>query len=793
MRFSRRAPRLAILFLVGFSLSIVNTVHSENDKGAEKHAFQAEVSRMMKLIINSLYTNKDIFLRELISNASDALDKIRVLALTDSKTLDSLGELEIRIKADDEKGALHIRDTGVGMTKAELITNLGTIAKSGTSEFLKKNLENPEQVQMNDLIGQFGVGFYSSFLVADRVSVRSKSDQDLVEHMWESNSTEFSIRPSGEGDNLDGIDELARGSVVTLHLKEEAKDFLKPDTLRNLIKKYSQFINFPIYLWSPKTVTEEVPVEDDESDNDKKSDDEPTTTTTEKPSGESVDEEKMDDEEKKKDEKEQKKEKKTKKVEKTIYDWERINVAKPIWQRKPSDISDEEYDEFYKSITRDHQAPIAKTHFTAEGELTFKSLLFIPKLQPTESFNKYGTQHDNIKLYVRRVFISDDFNDLMPSYLSFVRGVVDSDDLPLNVGRETLQQHKLLKVIKKKLVRKTLDMIKKIDGKTYNDFWKEFSTNLKLGIIEDQTNRNRVAKLLRFHSSKTGAEGWTSLSDYVNNMQPDQEQIFYVAGTSYDEVSQLPFVERVLKKGFEILYLTDAVDEYALSNLPEFEGKRFQNIAKEGLKLDKSTNSESYKKALEGKYAKLVSFLQDTALKGKVHKVVLSERLSESPAALVATAFGWTGNMERLAKSNAHSKTKDVTRDYYLQQKKILEINPHHPVIKELLKRVEADETDEKVSEAASILFATATVRSGYALQDTEDFGKKIERYMRSDLNVPLDAPVEEEDLEVDEPEPAADDKTETGDGGENDESKKDDESKKYDESNKDDESRDEL
>lgn len=699
---------------------------------------------MMKLIINSLYTNKDIFLRELISNASDALDKIRVLALTNRDTLDSLGELEIRIKADDEKGALHIRDTGIGMTKAELITNLGTIAKSGTSEFLKKSLENPEQVQMNDLIGQFGVGFYSSFLVADRVTVRSKSDQDPVEYLWDSNSTEFSIKPSGEEDHLDGIDELPRGSVITLHLKDEAKDFLKPDTLRDLIRKYSQFINFPIYLWTPKTITEEVPVE--EVGKEEKKDDE--TTSTEKPADETVDEEK-DDKDKDK--------KKTKKVEKTVYDWERINVAKPIWQRKPSDISDEEYDEFYKSITRDHQPPIAKTHFTAEGELTFKSLLFIPKIQPTESFNKYGTQHDNIKLYVRRVFISDDFNDLMPSYLSFVRGVVDSDDLPLNVGRETLQQHKLLKVIKKKLVRKTLDMIKKIDSNTYNDFWKEFSTNLKLGIIEDQTNRNRIAKLLRFHSSKTGPDGWTSLSDYVKNMQPEQEQIFYIAGTSFDEVSQLPFVERVLKKGFEILYLTDAVDEYTLSNLPDFEGKRFQNIAKEGLTLDKSKNSESYKKALENKYAKLVSFLQETALKGKVHKVVLSERLSESPAALIATAFGWTGNMERLAKSNAHSKTKDATRDYYLQQKKILEVNPHHPIIKELLKRVEADENDEKITEAASILFATATVRSGYALQDTEDFGRKIERYMRSDLNVPLEAPVEEEDLEVPEPKSSED------------------------------------
>lgn len=719
--------------LIGFCL-LIHGIGANEDTG-EKHVFQAEVSRMMKLIINSLYTNKEIFLRELISNASDALDKIRVLALTNRGTLDSLGELEIRIKPDDVKGALHIKDTGIGMTKSELINNLGTIAKSGTSEFLKQNLENPDQIKLNDLIGQFGVGFYSSFLVADKVAVRSKSDQDSQEYVWESNSTEFSVRPSSEDDQLDGSGELQRGSVVTLYLKKEAKDFLKQDTVKQLVEKYSQFINFPIYLWTKKTITKEVPVDDD--DNSKSSSDKDSDSTEKPPTKE--DDVVSDDKDKKK----------TKKVEETVYDWERVNVAKPIWQRKASEIKEEEYDEFYKSITRDYQAPLAKTHFTAEGELTFKSLLFIPKVQPTDSFNKYGTKSDNIKLYVRRVFISDEFNDLMPSYLNFVRGVVDSDDLPLNVGRETLQQHKLLKLIKKKLVRKTLDMIKKIDDNKYIDFWKEYSTNLKLGIIEDQSNRQRISKLLRFHSSKTGPDGWTSLSDYVKDMQSNQEQIFYVAGSSYDEVSQSPFIERVLKKGYEVLYAVDAVDEYTLSNLPEFEGKKFQNVAKEGLTIDKTVKSGSYKKALDKKYSTLISYLQDNVLKGKVHKVVLSERLLESPAALVATAFGWTGNMERLAKSNAHSKTKDATRDYYLQQKKILEINPYHPIIKELLKRVESDDSDEKAKQTASLLFATATVRSGYMLQDTEDFGKQVEQLIRAGLDVPLDAPVEEEELDV--------------------------------------------
>lgn len=691
----------------------------------ERHAFQAEVSRMMKLIINSLYTNKEIFLRELISNASDALDKIRVIALTQNQTLDSLGELAIRIKPDEGKGALHVLDTGIGMSKEELINNLGTIAKSGTSEFLKQNIENPG-ANLNDLIGQFGVGFYSSFLVADTVTVRSTSYKEPKEHVWKSNSTEFSVKTATDEDRLDGSDKLKRGSVITLHLKEEANDFLKQDTLRDLIKKYSQFINFPIYLWTSKTVTEEVPIENEANDVKEE-------TTTEKPStDETVDEIK-------------KTEKKTKKVEKTVWDWERVNVDVPIWHRKPTE---EEKIDFYKSLTRDSQPPLASSHFTAEGELTFKGLLYIPKIQPVESINKYGSKNNNIKLHVRRVLISDEL-ELMPSYLAFIRGVVDSDDLPLNVGRENLQQNKLVKVIKKKLVRKTLDMIKNIDDKDYVHFWKEYGTNLKLG-IDDQLNRNRIAKLLRFHSSKTGPENWVSLGEYVKNMPPTQEQILYIAGATYDEVSRSPFVERILKKGYEILYLTDAIDEYALSNLPDFEDKKFQNIAKEGLTIDKSKKTESYKKALETKFEKLTKWAKDSALKDKVHKVVISERLSESPAALVATAFGWTGNMERLATSNAYSKTKDVTRDFYLQQKKILELNPYHPVVKQLLKRVELDESDDKAKEVAELLFATATVRSGYMLHDTESFSKKIERLMRLDLDVPEDAEIEEDDIDLD-------------------------------------------
>lgn len=610
---------------------------------AEKHAFQAEVNRMMKLIIHSLYRNKEIFLRELISNASDALDKIRVLSLTDKEAMAATDELSIRIKTDKENNLLTITDTGIGMTKDELIKNLGTIAKSGTSEFLQKAQDGEvSATEMTDLIGQFGVGFYSSFLVADTVIVASKSNDDPVQHIWESDASTFTVNDDPRGNTL------KRGTQITLKIKEDAKDYLNDDRLIKLIQKYSQFINFPIYLWQSRV--EMVDEEEDltpeaAAEAEKKEDD-----------GESEDDVKVEEEA-------DKPEKKTKKVEKTIWDWKLVNTAKPIWQRKPKEITDEEYDEFYKSITKDSQPALAKSHFVAEGEVTFKSLLFVPKVQPSESFNKYGTKTDNIKLYVRRVFITDDFQDMMPNYLNFVHGVVDSDDLPLNVSRETLQHHKLLKVIKKKLVRKALDMIKKISDEDFEKFWSEYSTNIKLGVIEDTANRNRLAKLLRFQTSANEPGKMTSLSEYLKRMKEKQEFVYYIAAASYKEAAESPFVERLLKKGYEVLYLTDAVDEYCISALPEFDGKRFQNVAKDGLKVEGGEKAKERLEALKKEFEPLTKWLETEAFKDRVSKVVVSQRLQDSPCALVASQFGWTGNMERLARSNAHAKSNDVTRE----------------------------------------------------------------------------------------------------------------------------------
>uniref|UniRef100_A0A669CW83 Heat shock protein 90, beta (grp94), member 1 n=1 Tax=Oreochromis niloticus TaxID=8128 RepID=A0A669CW83_ORENI len=676
---------------------------------SEKHAFQAEVNRMMKLIINSLYKNKEIFLRELISNASDALDKIRLLSLTNEDAMAANEELTIKIKSDKEKNMLHITDTGIGMTKEELVKNLGTIAKSGTSEFLNKMTEMQEEGQStSELIGQFGVGFYSAFLVADKVIVTSKHNND-TQHIWESDSNQFSVIEDPRGDTL------GRGTTITLVLKEEASDYLELETIKNLVKKYSQFINFPIYVWASKTETVEEPIEED-------------AEAAEEPEKEASEDEAEVEEE----EGEDKDKPKTKKVEKTVWDWELMNDIKPIWQRPAKEVEEDEYKAFYKTFSKDNDDPMAHIHFTAEGEVTFKSILFVPTSAPRGLFDEYGSKkNDYIKLFVRRVFITDDFNDMMPKYLNFIKGVVDSDDLPLNVSRETLQQHKLLKVIRKKLVRKTLDMIKKIAEEQYNDkFWKEFGTNIKLGVIEDHSNRTRLAKLLRFQTSNSETD-LSSLEQYVERMKEKQDKIYFMAGTSRKEAESSPFVERLLKKGYEVIYLTEPVDEYCIQALPEFDGKRFQNVAKEGVKFDESEKAKEKREALEKEFEPLTTWLKDKALKDKIEKAVLSQRLTNSPCALVASQY--------------------VLIPYYASQKKTLELNPKHPLVKQLLNRVNADAEDQTASDLAVVLFETATLRSGYQLVDTKAYGDRIERMLRLSLNEPAEDDSEDKEETVDE------------------------------------------
>merc|ERR1712178_344815 len=498
--------------------------------------FQAEVTRLMDIIINSLYSNKEIFLREIISNASDALDKIRFLSVTDK---DAIGEgevakLDIKIAADKTKDTLTLTDKGIGMTKQDLINNLGTIAKSGTSSFLEKLKEGGDI----NLIGQFGVGFYSVYLVADKVTVRTKHNDDK-QYIWESTAdSSFTIKEDPEGDTL------GRGTEITLHLKDDCKEFTEGDKIKDLVKKYSEFISFPIYLKETKTVEKEVPVEEEKKEEEKKDDAE-----------EKKDEEKKDDLEVKDGDEAAKP--KTKKVSEEVVEWNQVNSEKAIWTRSPRDVEEDEYNRFYKTISKDSDDPLTKMHFSAEGEIEFKSILFIPSKAPYDLLE--GKAKSNaIKLYVRRVFIPDEFEDMMPRWLSFIKGVVDSEDLPLNVSREMLQTSKVLRVIKKKLVTKALEMVRKLaekkkkkddseedeeekedseeeeekaepnpaeeaeDNEEYLKFWKEFNKAIKLGLYEDSSNRTKLAKLLRFQTSKTG-DNWTSLEKYISRMKKGQK------------------------------------------------------------------------------------------------------------------------------------------------------------------------------------------------------------------------------------------------------------------------------
>ncbi|CAG8436202.1 8023_t:CDS:10 [Ambispora gerdemannii] len=648
----------------------------------EKFEFQTEVSRLMKLIINSLYKTREIFLRELISNASDAIDKIRFLALTDPNALKATPNLNITILADKENRRLVITDSGVGMTKKQLKENLGTIAKSGTSEFLdaidKKNAD------MN-LIGQFGVGFYSVFLVADKVTVTSKHNDEDKQYVWVSQAVnDFSISEDPRGNTL------GRGTQIVLHIKEDASEFLEEKTLNELIKKYSEFINFPIYLWSTKE--EEIEIDSEDASKSKQ--------------------------------------------------WSLMNDQKPIWVRDPKEVTDKEYEEFYASFTKDAGGkPLTWIHFKAEGEVDFRSIIYIPSKAPQDLFKKAEDFVRNIKLFVKRVFITDEFVDFIPKYLQFIRAIVDADDLPLNVSRETLQQHKTLVLIKKRIIKKILDMISTLtqDEEKYTTFIKEYGTSLKLGAIEDDRNRKKVAKLLRFPSSyKPG--NLTSLDEYISRMKKGQTKIYVMTGGSIEEIKQSPFLERLQARGYEVLYLAEPIDEMLIQHMPGYDGKTFQNVAKGDLKFgDETDESKEEFEKTKLEFVRLQDWMQATLIEF-VEKVEISKRLTSSPCAIVAQEWGWTGNMEKIMSSQTFKQEDDVMQSFFAKQKKILEINPKHPLILTLLKKANDEDFDDTAREATFILYETALIRSGYTLKDNLGFATRVEKILRSNLGVNLDA-----------------------------------------------------
>ncbi|MFC0444552.1 molecular chaperone HtpG [Pseudidiomarina halophila] len=618
---------------------------------AETHGFQTEVKQLLHLMIHSLYSNKEIFLRELVSNASDAADKLRFKALSDSSLIADDAELRVRVSVDKDAGTITISDNGIGMTRDEVMSNLGTIAKSGTSEFFSQL--SGDEARDSRLIGQFGVGFYSAFIVADSVTVRTRAAG-----MASNEGVEWTSKGEGEFD-LREIDKAQRGTDIILHVREDAKDFLDESRLRGIITKYSDHLSIPVQM----------PERDDDG---------------------------------------------------KVKEWQAVNSGQALWTREKSEISDEEYREFYKTIAHDFEDPLLWSHNKVEGTQEYTSLLYIPKRAPWDLWNR--EQQHGIKLYVKRVFIMDDAQQLMPTYLRFVRGLMDSNDLPLNVSREILQDNKITRAMRSGSTKKVLGMLSKLakdDPEAYQEFWNTFGSVLKEGPAEDYANQEKIAALLRFattHEDKP--EATVSLDTYLERMPEQQEKIYYIVADSYEAARDNPALEIFRKKGIEVLLLSERIDEWLMSHLSEYKDKGFQSVTRGDLDLGdlEDEDAKQQQEELEKTFEEQVKRFE-TALGEKVKSVRVTHRLTTSPACIVTDENDMSTQMAKLMEA-AGQKVPET--------KYIFELNPEHT----LVQRVIDLEDDSKFAEWAQLLLDQATLAERGSLKDPAQFVSRLNRLM---------------------------------------------------------------
>lgn len=720
----------------------------------ETFEFQAEINQLMSLIINAFYSNKEIFLRELISNASDALDKIRYESLQNTEILKDNSNFEIKIRTDKDNNKLIIEDNGIGMTKEDLKQCLGTIANSGTKQFIQ-NIGKSKDI---NLIGQFGVGFYSSYLVADNVKVTTKHNSDK-EYIWESNANgNYTIT---ETENQ----ELSRGTIIELTLKEDAKEYLDVDRIKDVIKTHSEYIQYPIKVYIQKTKEEEIEIE------------EPIKNSKE----ESKEELNENDEVKIEDDEEKPKEKKTEKITKTYYEYDQVNTQEPIWVKPTSEITDDEYKQFYKSLTGDYGDPMKYKHISVEGAVNFKALIYIPAHAPMNLFHMERERKD-IKLYVKRVFITDDCENLVPQWLNFVKGIVDSDDIPLNVSREMLQQNKYMKLIKKSLTKKIIEMIEDIKNESYDEYMKfylSFGKNLKLGIHEDTQYEDKLVELIKFRTSKSENK-YISFEEYVEHVtdkfgklpetktcecetkceekcecqdecqdeckckctevvdkttvkkELDQKykNIYYIIGEDLESIQNSPFVQGFTKYGIEVIYMTEAIDEYLMKRLTQYHEFKFVNISNND--VDMSAYKEIDEEKENKEHEKLIELLKNT-LDKKVNKIKISNRLVDVPCMITTDNFGWTANMERIMNSQVLA---DNQMKQFMVSSKTLEINIEHPIIKNIETSIGDENKEKGIKDVIELMFDGALLASGFSIEKPHLFVAKLNRMIEFGLSV---------------------------------------------------------